>query len=428
MPKHFTISETYPGVFRLPQDVFYGWKLVGVAVFMLTLMALTVFQGLGTFLVALQSQFGWSRTALSGAFSLARAEGAVLGPLEGVLVDKIGTRRMVLIGYTILGSGFILFAFVQELWHFYAAFLIITLGSGLGGWLAMISMVNHWFSRRRAFAMALAMSGIHLAGFLVPLLAFGIESYGFRATTFGIGVFILVVVVPATRMIRNRPEEYGLLPDGDTSPPATAQPEAASAVADTEPDFTARQALRTPTFWILTVAQLSSSVSIVTLALHLVPKLTDIGLSLSLASTVVLTYTAVALPAQFIVGRIADRVHKPSVIFACMVFQASSLLIIAVAQNIYMAFLFALLYGVGFGGRSPVMIALRGEYFGRKAFATIMGLSQFPNNIAMIGAPLFAGYMFDTTGSYFIPFTVFAALSFLGGFLMLLVRKPRKDK
>ncbi len=138
-------------------DIFYGWWLVGVAAFLLTLMSLTVFQGLGTILVALERQFGWSRTALSGAFSLARVEGAILGPVEGFLVDRVGTRRMVLIGYILMGLGFIWLGQVETLWQFYASFITITLGSGLGGWLAIIAMVNNWFTRQRTFAMASAM-------------------------------------------------------------------------------------------------------------------------------------------------------------------------------------------------------------------------------------------------------------------------------
>ncbi len=146
------------------RNVFYGWKLVGLSVFMLSLMALTVFQGLGTFLVAFERQFGWTRTQMSGAFALARAEGAVLGPIEGWLIDRLGNRRMILIGYVIMGVGFILFSQVDSLWEFYAVFMLITLGSGLGGWLAMISMVNNWFIRRRSLAIAAAMSGVHVGG------------------------------------------------------------------------------------------------------------------------------------------------------------------------------------------------------------------------------------------------------------------------
>ncbi|MEE3346471.1 MAG: MFS transporter [Chloroflexota bacterium] len=404
-----------------PGDVFYGWWLVGVAAFLLTLMSLTVFQGLGTILVALERQFGWSRTALSGAFSLARVEGAILGPVEGFLVDRVGTRKMVFIGYILMGLGFLWLGQVETLWEFYASFMLITLGSGLGGWLAIIAMVNNWFTRQRTFAMASAMSGIHFGGLLVPLLALGIEAFEFSGAATIIGVFLLIVVGPAAKAIRNHPEDMGLQPDGDSENSSESV-----LTEDDEPDFTAAQALRTPAFWILTVMQVASSVAIVTLALHLVPKLTDMGMTLSGAGTVVLTYTIVALPSQFLSGYFADRLPKTLMIAIFLAIQGIALTIIAFADTILLAYIFALLYGIGFGGRNPLTTAIRGEYFGRKAFATIMGISQFPMNIGMIGAPLFAGYMFDTTNSYVIPFSVFAILTFFGAFLMLFVKKPRK--
>ena len=402
-------------------DIFYGWWIVGVAAFLLTLMSLTVFQGLGTILVALERQFGWSRTALSGAFSLARVEGAILGPVEGFLVDRIGTRKMVLIGYILMGLGFIWLGHVETLWAFYASFLTITLGSGLGGWLAIIAMVNNWFTRQRTFAMASAMSGIHFGGLLVPLLALGIETFEFRGAATIIGVFLLIVVGPAAKVIRNRPEDMNLQPDGDTERLSESV-----LTEDEEPDFTAGQALRTPVFWILTIMQVASSIAIVTLALHLVPKLTDMGMTLSGAGTVVLAYTIVALPSQFLSGYFADRLPKTLMIAIFLAIQGIAITIIAFADSVLLAYLFAVLYGIGFGGRNPLTTAIRGEYFGRKAFATIMGISQFPMNIGMIGAPLFAGYMFDTTNSYVIPFSVFAILTFFGAFLMLFVKKPRK--
>ena len=199
------------------RGVFYGWWLVGIGVLMLTLMSVAVFQGLGTFLVALQREFGWSRTVLSGAFALARAEGAVVGPLEGWLIDKVGSRRMMLIGYSLMGLGFYLFSQVHSVWQFYLAFLVITLGSGLGGWLAMISLINNWFVRKRSIALATAMSGVHLGGFLVPVLALGIEFYGFRWTTFGISIFLLAIIGPVFTVLRNKPEDSGLRPDGDST-------------------------------------------------------------------------------------------------------------------------------------------------------------------------------------------------------------------
>ena len=431
------------------RGVFYGWWLVGLASFMLTLMSLTVFQGLGTMLVALERQFLWSRTALSGAFSLARVEGAVLGPVEGVLVDRIGTRRMVLIGYIMMGLGFVwmsqiepaatlgLFAWMdftltvlpfetvdERLIHFYAAYMFITLGSGLGGWLALIAMVNNWFNRRRSFAMATAMSGIHFGGLLIPLLALLIEWFEFRGASLVIGIFLLAVIGPAFMVIRTRPEDMGLNPDGDANAPQSEGIPEAEAKIDDEPDFTARQALVTPAFWLLTIAQVASSVAIVTLALHLVPKLTDTGMSLPQAALVQTVSTIAALPTQFASGYYADRLPKTQLIALFMLIQAAGILVFGLLDAHWTAYAGAVLYGIGFGGRSPLSTAIRGEYFGRKAFATIMGISQLPMNIAMIFAPLFAGYMFDTTGTYIVPFTSFAVLCFLGAILMLFVRKP----
>jgi MFS family permease len=215
----------------------------------------------------------------------------------------------------------------------------------------------------------------------------------------------------------------GLQPDGDSELLSESV-----LTEDEEPDFTAGQALKTPVFWILTIMQVASSIAIVTLALHLVPKLTDMGMTLSGAGTVVLTYTIVALPSQFLSGYFADRLPKTLMIAVFLAIQGIAIIIIAFADSVPLAYLFALLYGIGFGGRNPLTTAIRGEYFGRKAFATIMGISQFPMNIGMIGAPLFAGYMFDTTNSYVIPFSAFAVLTFFGAFLMLFVKKPQKLK
>ena len=400
--------------------------MVCLTAFMLMLMALTVFQGLGTMVTVLQARFGWSRTALSGAFAFARVQGAIVGPMEGFLIDRLGSRRMVLVGYVIMGIGFVLLSQVNSLWQFYATFFVISLGAGLGGWLAMITVVNNWFIRRRALALAAGTSGIHLGGFLVPVLALGLEYHGFRWTTFGIGVFLLAIVGPAASVVRNRPEDYGLLPDDDT--PAPTDPtvgDVAAPAGYSDTDFTVAQALRTPAFWIISVVHLTSTVSIVTLALHLVPKLTDMGMPLVGAGLVVMTYTAVAMPTQFVAGYVADRLPMPPVILVFLMLQATAVMILAVTDTIPMVYLFAVLYGIGFGGRIPLLTAIWGNYFGRRSFATIQGLSQFPNNLAMLAAPLFAGYMFDTRQSYFIPFFSFAVLSYLGALLMAFVRKPK---
>ena len=295
--------------------IFYGWWIVGVGVFLLTLQSLSVFRGMGVMLVVLQKEFSWSRTQISLGTLFGRVEGAALGPIEGFLVDRIGARRMIFVGFAVMAVGFFLFSFIQNIWQFYAVFIIITLGSGLGGWLAIMSVINSWFKRKRSIAMAGAMSGINIAGFFLPLYAIAMES-DFRMTAVILGGILLVVVVPAVKIIRNSPEEMGLLVDGEIPEKdikTNVDPDTSIGIVNQsydEPEFTVGQAIRTPVFWILTVAHISSTISIATLSLHLTPRLTDMGLTLTTASYIETTYSVVALPSLFISGWLGDKVSK----------------------------------------------------------------------------------------------------------------------
>ncbi len=429
------------GVFGTLRGVFYGWYLVGVASMMLTLMSLTVFQSTGTYFVALNREFGWSRTLLSGGFAFSRIQGAAIGPIEGFLIDRFGNRTMFVVGFTMMGAGFLMLSQLREgvvllgflpfsaVMQYYIALGVITIGSGLGGWLTMMSMVNNWFSRQRSFAMATAMSGIHFGGFLVPVLAFFIDHEGIRPSMMVIGVLVLAIVAPVALVMRNKPEDYGMRPDGDPPPRVATQTQddttaPASEASDDEPEYTAWQALKTPAFWVVTIVHMSSTLSIVALSVHLAPKLTDMGMSLTGAGFVSLAFTLVALPLQFLSGYVADRLPKPPLICLFLLTQTASLVVIAFAESVLMAYLFALLWGIAFGGRGPLLTSIRGDYFGRKAFATIMGLSQLPTSIVMVITPLYAGYVFDVTGSYFIPFITFAFCSFAGAALIMFARKP----
>ena len=150
--------------------MFYGWWLVAITVFTLTSIITPIFQGLGFFFVALEQQFGWSRAVLSVPFSLSRIEGALLGPIEGWLVDRLGSRRMILFGFLVLGFGFISFSFIEGVAGYYISFLLIFAGAGFGGFMPLIAAINNWFRRHRAKAMALGLLGINLGALLAPLM------------------------------------------------------------------------------------------------------------------------------------------------------------------------------------------------------------------------------------------------------------------
>ena len=416
---------------RPSQGIFYGWWLTGVSAFVMIIGTVPIFQGMTAWFVVLEREFGWNRAQLSLAFSLTRAEGTVMGPVAGYLVDKIGPRRMVFFGLPVMGVGFILFSRVDNLWQFYGAFVLASMGAGFGTWLPMMTVLNHWFQKRRAMAMSLAMEGFALGGvLLIPALAWAIDPdepgrLGWRLTAAGIGVVLIVLAWPVSRLIRNRPEEYGLLPDGRREDQSESGERGGSGQGQTEgADFTWQEALRTRPFWLITVGHSATSIVIVTLTVHLGPMLTDLGYSLQMVAWVVSTYTGVGAVFTLVGGYIGDRVPMHLALFGFSVIQSTAVVILLSAGTLPMVLLFAVVLGIGFGGRTPMTTAIRGVYFGRRAFASITGISMIPMNIMLLVFPLFAGIMFDAGGSYQIPFSVLAIVSFFGSAMFLLLGKP----
>ena len=406
--------------------VYYGRWLVGIGAFIMILGIVPLFHGMTAWFVVLEQHFHWNRTQLSLAFSLARVEGGIVGPLEGLLVDRLGPRRMVLIGLLIMGGGFLLFSQVQELWQFYMAFLIMSLGGSLGTWLPMMTALNSWFVRRRATAMSRVIVGYRLgAVFLVPILAWAVaaDQLGWQKVAAGIGTAVVVLAYPLSRLVRNRPEDYGQRPDGRAAAPQLQS--AGAAQPDTEDrEFTWQQAVRTRVFWQISFGHACGSSIVVTIMVHLGPILTDRGFSLQTVGLVVSVYTAIGIAATMVGGYLGERMPIRLAIFGFSLFQSIAIIVVLLAHSLPVVFLFAVLMGIG-DGRGSLTIAIRGVYFGRRAFASIMGFSMVPMNVLLFAMPLFAGYMFDKTGSYAIPFTTVAAVGFVGATLFLLLGEPK---
>ena len=413
-----------------PSRLFYGWTLVGVSAFIMVIGTVPLFQGMTAWFVVLESHFGWSRTQLSIAFSLSRVEGSIMGPISGYLIDKLGSRRMVLIGMVIAGGGFVIMSQMQNIWHFYAAFIVMSMGVGLGTWMPMMTVLNNWFVRKKSTAMALAMEGFLVGGMLlVPLLAFAIDPDvpgrpGWRATAFAIGIFLIAVALPLSRLIRNAPEPYGLYPDGVATAHTSQTATTSTRTDGGEPDYTWQEAIRTSTFWLITMGHACSSIVIVTVTVHLGPMLDDRGFSLQTVGWVVGAYTGVAAVFTLFGGYVGDRLPIRLALFGFSAIQSGAVMVLMLADTLWMAYLFAVLMGIGFGGRNPLTTAIRGVYFGRKAFASITGMSMIPMNVMLLAAPLFAGIMFDATQSYFVPMAVIAMVSLAGSSLFLFLGSP----
>jgi sugar phosphate permease len=386
--------------------------------------------------VALEHHFGWSRTQLGFAMTLARVEGGVLGPLEGYFADRAGTRRTVLFGLVAGGIGFILFSQVQNLWMFYLAYVVMAMGQGFASWIPLMTMLNHWFSRRRSVAVGWSNAGGRLGALiLVPTIAWAIDPdydrLGWRLTALILGVFVLAVAFPITRLIRNRPQEYGLLPDGatETPPPVVAvldrKPPAETAATDgPDIDFTFAQAISTPAFWLISLGHGFATIVLPAMQVHLGLLLGDAGFPLQTTAMVVATYTGVGMVFQLIGGYVGDMIPKRVGLLIFTSVQAMAILTLTSPNNYFMIYLFAVLMGAGWGGRNPLLIGIRGEYFGRASFGKILGFSTVPMNILMLFSAPFAGYLRDTTGSYGTAFLILGSLNFLGGILFFMAKKP----
>ena len=424
---------------RRIRGIFYGWWLVGIAALVMVLTSVPLFHAMPVWFPVLQRRFLWNRTQLSLAFTLSRVEGGIMGPVEGLLIQRLGPRRMVLIGMLILGVGFLLFSRVQDLWQFYAAFLVMALGQGMGGWLPVMTVINNWFVRRRAMAMSMVMVGQRLGGVLLPwLLALTIDpdQYGidrWRVAALGIGVLIIFLAFPISRLVRDRPEDFGLLPDGGTAAPASstaARAEESQTSRDLQSaagarELTWQEAIRTKAFWLMSFGHACNAALVVTIMVHLGPMLSiDRGFSLQLVGLVVATYMAIGMVSTLVGGYIGDRVPIRLAIVGFIIMHSIGVIILILAHTTLMVFIFAVLYGIG-QGRTPLTTATPSIYFGRRSFASITGMSMLPMNVFLLVVPTYAGIMFDINGSYTVPFITVVVLNMIGGSLYLLLGEPK---
>ena len=348
-----------------------------------------LFHAMAVWAVALEREFSWNRTQLGFALTFTRIEGGLMGPIEGYLTDKVGTRRMVFIGMIILGGAFIFFAQVQNLWMFYLAYVLMAVGQGLGSWIPLMTMLNRWFRRQRAMALGWSNMGSRLGALLlVPLIAWCIDPdqdrLGWRMTATILGVFMIVIAGPISRLIRNQPEDIGLLADGDIpAPQPVANAGPSDPVSPYEDDFTTSEALRTSAFWLIAFGHGFTSMVILAIMAHLGLLMVDKGYQVQDAAFVVSVYTAVAMGFQLVGGYVGGKVPVRLALAFFTSLQAMGVVVLVFADSLSSIYAFAVLFGAGFGGRNPLTVAIRGEYFGSASFGKILGFSTVPMNLLL---------------------------------------------
>lgn len=423
---------------RFLPKVFYGWWVLLAASVAMALNGALYFYGFGTFFVPLERTFTASRTALSAIFALSRVESGLLGPVEGFFVDRLGARIVVLVGITLFGAGFILLSRADSFLYMAIVFVVfIALGASAGSGMALSALIMNWFVKKRGRAMGLLLAGLSVGGAIgVPLLAWFIENYGWRTAAVVAGLTIWVVGYPAALFMRYRPEQYGYRPDGEPPPsvasPATpGQPEknTASSLAAPHPttnaDFTVRQALMTRAFWFVSLCHSVSLIVVSAVQVHLIPAMLGMGISLPVAGLMVGLMNLVAVGGRIGFGWLGDISDKRQIIALCLIIQFFALLALAWAQSLWQVVIFLVLFGAGYGGRAPLLQALRGDFFGRTSIATIMGFSGLVLVVGTVSGPVFAGYLYDLNQSYTLAFILLAFVNLIGIALILATQKPQ---
>jgi MFS family permease len=391
-----------------------------------------MFHAYGAYVVKLREEFGWSKTLLSAAFAMARAESGIFGPLQGWLTDRFGPRVLIRTGMTIFGIGFLLFSLINSPVTFFLTFFLMAVGSSLGGYLPIGVAIVSWFRRRRALALSISSCGMSVGGILVQVVALALTHWGWRWTAFVSGTLILLIGIPLAQVVRHRPEPYGYLPDGDG--PGERRPEGvwgSSAVGPPSPvvNFTPGEAVRTRAFWCISLGHGAALLVVSAVMVHLIVHVTErLGYSLREGASVLALLTVVQLVAQLSGGWAGDRFSKRGIVVGCMVAHAAGLLLLAHASAFWMLIAFAVIHGAAWGIRGPLMSAIRADYFGAASFGMISGISSMVLMVGMMGGPLVAGILADRTGSYVPGFHILAALAALGSVFFVFATPPRAPR
>jgi len=386
----------------------------------------------------ISAELGFSRAVTSVAAGIGRFEGGIESPLTGWLADRYGPRWIILFGVFILGLGLILMYFINSLWAFFVVWgFMLGTGHNIACAFTLDIAITNWFVKKRGLAMSIRWVVSGLSGVLVlPLIAWLIPTLGWRMTCVIGGMVMLLVGLPLAWFFvkKYRPEYYGLLPDGATMEEDVVDE---SRVIDRgvmyaaevhEVEFALKQAVRTPTYWLLIVAQAGHAMAIPAIGVHAIPFLTDIGIDPVVAAGIMAIMVLASIPARFIGGFLADRVKKEHLRFlmgGLYLVQAVGFTVFLLNQSMAMIYIWFVLYGFGHGAGLTLFSLIRARYFGRKSFGSVGGTAGMLITPVGIAAPIYLGWMYDTTGSYITAFTVVTAVIAFCGILSLFILPPR---
>lgn len=435
MRKNLSEDDGPIGDPRSPR-IFWGWWIVLVT-FLGSLAASGIGNfGLGVFVVPMTMDLGWSRTALGGVFAVRAVVHGVVGPVIGWAADQPnGARVLMTLAGGIAGLSLVLMAFVTELWQFYIVFGVLwSVGQmAMGGNIIGSTLISKWFIRKRGRAMGFFTMGSPTGGLLfVPINALLLAWFGWQGAWIALAFLSWVLMVPlAATVVRREPEDVGLLPDGLASRPdslRTSDATPTSARVPEEVSWTPRMAMRTRAFWLLLPAFTLMSLPMGAMTIHQVPALTDKGMGLGEASLLTSLLYGTSMIVKPLAGLLVERYSVRYLLAGCYALAGSSFLILVSYSSTVSLIPYALLYGVGAGSNRVLVNVAWADYYGRRFHGSLRGVIEPISALALGFSPLFAGWVYDTTGSYDTAFRYMAYGVFAAGGLVLLAKPPRWNR
>lgn len=412
--------------------IFYGWYIVAIGTLVSLAEAGLYNPVLSVFMRPMTEEFGWSRALISGAVTLGALGAAFSSPLLGPVLDRRGPPLVLIPSSIILGASLVAISKATALWQFYLFFALGRMTAVGAITLAVTVSISKWFVRKRGRAMAISLAGTRLGTAVLPILAqLLISLFDWRTAWLGLALLVWGITLFPSFFMRRSPEDMGLLPDGNPqdriyglteAPVGQEQP----APARPEPSWTLREALGTRTLWLVTLAASQVTFAQGAINLHQLPYLLDMGISPAAGVGAIGLFAVTSALGSVLWGFLAERIR----ISYCMmlVFFASALGVglLLLVRNAPMAYLYAVLYGIPFGGIQTMLYLVWAEYFGRPNVGAISGFAAPFQRITNALGPLFTGWLYDITGRYNQAFMILALSYLAGAGWMLLAGTPRQ--
>lgn len=408
--------------------IFYGWWILAALLPACIVHSGAPFYAFGIFYKPFALEFGWTRSEIALAITIFLLTMGLTSPLIGKLTERYSPKKIIISGAVVGGICFILVSRVTTLWQLYLLYFIIGWSYSACGAIPVNTVVAKWFSHKRGLAVGIAVAGISLGGFIIaPASAYFMTAFDWRATyLFLAATSFLLVVPPVLFIVRNTPQEMGLLPYGDemkTVSAATPDPRINESPADWGENWTLGGAMRTSTFWLICIAVSMIYIGIGSVLQHQINFLNDMGISLTAAAVALGLTGAAGASGKVAFGFICDRFAAKYVAVCCFALQAVGILLLLFAKSMTMIWVFVLIFGFSMGGQYALQPLLTIYFFGLRSFATIYGLVYMSGAIGSAIGPLLAAFIYDMSGNYNYAFAICAVAALLASFIILCTRR-----